>query len=48
MFDFLLELVGGSGWAYPAIFGIVTIDAFFPLVPGETSIITGAILAANG
>ena len=47
LFDFLLDLVGGSAWAYPAIFGIVLVDAFFPLVPGETSVITGAILAAN-
>lgn len=47
MFDSLLDLVGGSPWAYAAIFAIVTIDAFFPLVPGETSVITGAILAAN-
>ena len=48
VFDFLLELVGGSAWAYPAIGSIVLVDAFFPLVPGETSVITGAILAANG
>ena len=47
MFDSLLEFVGGSPWAYAAIFAIVTVDAFFPLVPGETSVITGAILAAN-
>ena len=48
MFDWLLDFVGGSAWAYPAIFAIVAIDAFFPLVPGETSVITGAILASNG
>lgn len=47
VFDFLLDLVEGSAWAYPAIASIVGIDAFFPLVPGETSVITGAILAAN-
>jgi membrane protein DedA with SNARE-associated domain len=47
VFDWLLEFVGGSIWAYPAIFGIVAIDAFFPVVPGETSVITGAILASN-
>lgn len=48
VFDFLLDLVEGSAWAYPAIASIVGIDAFFPVVPGETSVITGAILAANG
>ena len=47
MFDWLLEFVGGSSWAYVAIFSIVGIDAFFPLVPGETSVITGGILASN-
>ena len=47
MFDSLIDFVDGSAWAYAAIFAIVTVDAFFPLVPGETSVITGAILAAN-
>ena len=47
MFDWLLEFVGGSSWAYLAIFSIVGIDAFFPLVPGETSVITGGIIASN-
>src|SRR5215210_6917674 len=47
MFDWLLDFVGGSSWAYPAIFAIVAIDAFFPLVPGETSVVTGGILAGN-
>ena len=48
MFDWLLDFVGGSSWAYVAILSIVAIDAFFPLVPGETSVITGGILASNG
>jgi membrane-associated protein len=47
VFDWLLDFVGGSSWAYVAIFAIVAIDAFFPLVPGETSVITGGILASN-
>lgn len=47
MFDSLLEFVGGSAWAYVAIYVIVSVDAFFPVVPGETSVVTGAILAAN-
>ena len=47
MFDWLLDFVGGSSWAYVAVFSIVAIDAFFPLVPGETSVITGGILASN-
>jgi len=48
VFDSLLDFVGGSAWAYVAIFVIVSVDAFFPVVPGETSVVTGAILAANG
>jgi membrane protein DedA with SNARE-associated domain len=48
VFDWLLEFVGGSSWAYVAVFSIVAVDAFFPLVPGETSVITGGILASNG
>jgi len=47
VFDSLLEFVGGSPWAYSAIFAIVTVDPFFALVPGETSVITGAMLAAR-
>jgi membrane-associated protein len=47
VFDWLLNFVGGSAWAYPSIFGIVAIDGFFPLVPGETSVVTGGILASN-
>jgi membrane protein DedA with SNARE-associated domain len=47
VFDWLLDFVGGSSWAYVAVFSIVAIDAFFPLVPGETSVITGGILASN-
>ena len=47
MFDWLLDFIGGSFWAYPAIFAIVAVDAFFPLVPGETSVITGGIIASN-
>jgi membrane protein DedA with SNARE-associated domain len=47
VFDWLLDFVGGSAWAYPSIFAIVAIDGFFPLVPGETSVVTGGILASN-
>jgi membrane protein DedA with SNARE-associated domain len=47
VFDWLLDFIGGSSWAYVAIFSIVGIDAFFPLVPGETSVITGGIIASN-
>jgi membrane protein DedA with SNARE-associated domain len=48
MFQQLTDLVGGSISAYPIIFAIVAGDAVFPLLPGETAVVTGAILAANG
>jgi membrane-associated protein len=48
VFDWLLDFVGGSAWAYPAVFSIVGTDAFVPILPGETAVVTGAILAANG
>jgi membrane-associated protein len=37
-----------SDWAYAAIFAVAAIDAFFPLVPSETVVITGGVLAAAG
>lgn len=37
-----------SDWAYAAIFAVAVIDAFFPVVPSETVVITGGVLAASG
>jgi membrane-associated protein len=37
-----------SDWAYAAIFAVAAIDAFFPLVPSETVVITGGVLAGAG
>lgn len=48
MFDFLTHLITGSPLSYLAMLGIVCVDSFFPLVPGETAVITAALLAANG
>jgi membrane protein DedA with SNARE-associated domain len=49
VFDWLTQFVSGaSPWAYLAIAGIVALDAILPIVPGETAVITGAILAADG
>jgi membrane protein DedA with SNARE-associated domain len=48
VFDFLTHLINGSPWSYAAIAAIVALDSFFPLVPGETAVITGGVLAANG
>lgn len=37
-----------SDWSYLAIFAVSAIDAFFPLVPSETVVITGGVLAGAG
>ena len=48
MFESITDLVSGSGWTYGAIFLVAAIDAFFPLVPSETMVVAGGVLAANG
>ena len=47
-FDRLVEWVSGEWWAYPVIFGVAVLDAFFPLVPSETLVIVGGNLASSG
>jgi membrane protein DedA with SNARE-associated domain len=37
-----------TDWSYAAIFAVAAIDAFFPLVPSETVVITGGVLAGAG
>ncbi len=37
-----------SDWAYLAIFSVAMIDAFFPVVPSETVVITAGVLAGAG
>jgi membrane protein DedA with SNARE-associated domain len=48
VFQSLTNAVAASGWAYPAIFAIAFLDAFFPVVPSETAVITGGVLASQG
>ena len=48
MFDSLLDALGNSWWAYPLILASCTFDAILPLLPSETALLTGGILAANG
>jgi membrane protein DedA with SNARE-associated domain len=47
VFDLLTRLITDSPASYLIIAGIVCVDSFFPLVPGETAAITGGLLAAN-
>ena len=48
MFDQFVDWVGGSSWSYAAIFGVSLLDAFFPIVPSETAVITGGVVAGAG
>lgn len=47
MFDALLDALGHSWWAYPLIFAFCTLDAILPMLPSETVLLTGGILAAD-
>ena len=48
MFDQFVDWVSGSKWSYVAIFAVSMLDAFFPIVPSETAVITGGVLAGAG
>jgi membrane-associated protein len=47
-FEALLELVSASPWTYAVILGIAALDAVFPLVPSETTVISAGVLAGAG
>ena len=48
MFESLTGYVSGSPWTYAFLFGVAALDVIFPLVPSETSVILGGVLAATG
>jgi membrane-associated protein len=48
VFESLTDYVSGSPWTYAFLFGIAALDVIFPLVPSETSVILGGVLAATG
>jgi membrane protein DedA with SNARE-associated domain len=49
VFDQFSDLVSSaSGWAYAIVFVLALLDAFFPLVPSETVVITAGVVAAAG
>jgi membrane protein DedA with SNARE-associated domain len=43
----LLESAITSPWVYLALFGVALLDAFFPVVPAETMVITAGVFAAT-
>jgi membrane-associated protein len=47
-FDAIAAWVSDAWWSYPLIFAISAIDAFFPVVPSETVVITAGVLASSG
>ncbi len=46
-FDQIADWVSGEWWAYPVIFLVAVVDAFFPVVPSETVVIVGGNLASS-
>ena len=48
MFNQLVDQISGSGWSYVLIFAFAYLDALFPIVPSETAVITGGVLAGAG
>jgi membrane protein DedA with SNARE-associated domain len=46
--DGLVDKASGSPWTYALVFGIALLDAFFPVVPSETLVITAGVLSASG
>jgi membrane-associated protein len=49
VFSHFTELVSSaSGWAYVIVFLLSLLDAFLPVVPSETAVITAGVVAASG
>jgi membrane-associated protein len=48
MFQSFVNAVSGSPWTYGLVFAVSALDAFFPVVPSEATVITAAVLAAQG
>lgn len=48
MVDSLLDGLGHAWWAYPLLLGFCAFDAVIPMLPSETALLTGGILAADG
>lgn len=48
MFQSIVDAISGSAWSYAIIFGVACVDAFFPVVPSEATVIAAGVLAAQG
>ncbi|HEY3462857.1 MAG TPA: DedA family protein [Gaiellaceae bacterium] len=48
MFESLVDAVTASSWVYALILGVAALDAVFPLVPSEATVVAAAALAGAG
>ena len=48
MFESIVDAVSGSNWSYLVVFTIAMLDAFFPVVPSETTAIAAGVVAGTG
>lgn len=48
MFNAFVDAVSGSSWSYGIVFAVSMLDAFFPLVPSEATVITAGVVAGSG
>jgi membrane protein DedA with SNARE-associated domain len=48
VFQGLVDTITASAWVYPLIVGVAALDAVFPLVPSEATVIAAGALAATG
>jgi membrane-associated protein len=48
LLDSFVELASASPWTYAVILGIAALDALFPLVPSEATVISAGVLAGAG
>ncbi len=48
VFESIVDAVTATAWVYPLILGVAALDAVFPVVPSETTLIAAAALAGAG
>jgi len=48
VFESLVDVVVGSGWVYALILAVAALDAVFPLLPSEATMIAAGALAGAG
>jgi membrane-associated protein len=48
MFNSLLDAMSSSDWTYVLVLVVCALDAVLPILPSETMVVTGGVLAASG